>query len=342
MPRRRRLTIAQRWQIIGRLTGGATQVEVAHQYHVSTSVVGRLFQRYHETNDVKERGGRGARRKTTPVDDRFIVNHALRSRKKTSVQLRNELRTVRGVNVSTQTIRNRLHERNLRARRPVVKVPLTQRHRLARLAWSRAHQRWTRAQWSHVHFSDESSFKLSHRDGRIRVWRRPHERFADTNVVEVDRYGGGAVMVWAYISADSKSELHIVDGTLNARRYLDQIINPIVIPEAQRYGQNFTFMQDNAPAHRARLTQGALTAANVTTIDWPARSPDCNPIEHAWAELGRRVRSRDPPPGTLAEMRRALVEEWRAIPQVTIRGLVQSMRRRIASVIGARGGHTRY
>ena len=40
-------------------------------------------------------------------------------------------------------------------------------------------------------------------------------------------------MVWAYISWNTKSELIIVDGTLNAQRYLDQVINPIVIPEAQ-------------------------------------------------------------------------------------------------------------
>lgn len=25
-------------------------------------------------------------------------------------------------------------------------------------------------------------------------------------------------------------------------------------------------------------------------IDWPARNPDTNPIEHVWDELGRRIR----------------------------------------------------
>jgi hypothetical protein len=41
--------------------------------------------------------------------------------------LQRELRTAAGVNVSDQTIRNRLHAANLRSRRPVVRISLTRR-----------------------------------------------------------------------------------------------------------------------------------------------------------------------------------------------------------------------
>ena len=41
-------------------------------------------------------------------------------------------------------------------------------------------------------------------------------------------------------------------------------------------------MDDNARAHRARITNRYLEQAAIVRLDWPARSPDLNPIEHAW------------------------------------------------------------
>ena len=111
--------------------------------------------------------------------------------------LQGELKTATGVNVSDQTIRNRLRADNLRSRRPSVRTPLTERHRRASREWCRRHVQWTRQQWSRVVFSDESRFNLRFHDGRIRVYRRRGERISDATVSERDRYGGGSVMVWA-------------------------------------------------------------------------------------------------------------------------------------------------
>ena len=106
--------------------------------------------------------------------------------------LQRELRTAAGVNVSDQTIRNRLHAANLRSRRPVVRIPLTRRHRRLCLEWCRPHLRWILRQWGNVCFSDESRFNLKFNDGRIRVYRCQGERFADVNVREHDRFGEGS------------------------------------------------------------------------------------------------------------------------------------------------------
>ncbi|GFT06450.1 transposable element Tcb1 transposase [Trichonephila clavipes] len=50
-------------------------------------------------------------------------------------------------------------------------------------------------------------------------------------------------------------------------------------------------------------------------MDWPAYSPDLNPIEHMWDMLGRRIAARHPPPTCLPELRRGLLDEWCNIPQ---------------------------
>ena len=65
-------------------------------------------------------------------------------------------------------------------------------------------------------------------------------------------------------------------------------------------------------------------------LDWPSRSPDLNPIEHMWDELGRRVRQQINPPQTSGDLERALVEQWRRRPQTvfTDTGLLTSTRRR--------------
>lgn len=77
-------------------------------------------------------------------------------------------------------------------------------------------------------------------------------------------------------------------------------------------------------------------------MEWPARSPDLNPIEHIWEQLQSRVQARQVPPGTRVELRTALLEEWQAIPQQNIQNLISSMHRRCEAVIRVRGGNTDY
>ena len=100
-------------------------------------------------------------------------------------------------------------------------------------------------------------------------------------------------------------------------------------------------MDDNARALRARITDQYLEQATFC-MEWPARSPDLNPLEHAWDMLQTAVSSRPVQPASVQELRQALLEEWDQIPQYKIRRLISSMRRRCQAVIEAWGHHTRY
>ncbi|GFV21611.1 HTH_Tnp_Tc3_2 domain-containing protein [Trichonephila clavipes] len=58
-------------------------------------------------------------------------------------------------------------------------------------------------------------------------------------------------------------------GTLTARRYVDDILTPIVLPMlSSRPGA--IYQQDNARPHTARLSQQCLQGYDV--LPWPARS----------------------------------------------------------------------
>ena len=136
-----------------------------------------------------------------------------------------------------------------------------------RLAWARDHVTWTQNDWAPVLFTDESRFCVDFTDRRARVWRMPNERFAPVCVAEHDRFGGGSVMVWAGISAQGKTDLHVIDnGTLTALRYVNEILDVYVRPYAGAVGENFILMDDNARAHRASISDQYLVLCTYPVI----------------------------------------------------------------------------
>ena len=182
--------------------------------------------------------------------------------------------------MSVQTVWNRLHSAGLRARRPYIRVPLSQRHRQARLAGTRQHHRWTNQQWATVLLTDESWFLLDMLDRRRRVWRRRGERYANCAIVEHDRYGGPVwtrLMVWGGISVLSRTELLVLNGTLTGQCYINEVQQPAVLPFVQHH---VVLQDDNARPHGARTVQQFLQQNNVDHLDWPARSLDLSPIEY--------------------------------------------------------------
>ena len=189
---------------------------------------------------------------------------------RTARALEIDFRRATAVHLSDQTVRNRLHEHGMRARRPARCPILTVEHRTARLNFACEHQNWQLRHWRPVLFTDESRFSVSTNDRRARVWRR----HADCNIVEVDPYGGGSVMVWAGLSLDGRTDLYVfARGGITAARYRDEIL---VRPYAGAIGETFILMQDNARSHTARLCMAFLEDEGIAVMDWPARSPDLN------------------------------------------------------------------
>ena len=77
-------------------------------------------------------------------------------------------------------------------------------------------------------------------------------------------------------------------------------------------------------------------------MDWPSCSPDLNPTEHVWDQLGRAVRQRLNINSTIVDLRRYLLEEWDHLPMANVQRLIHSLRRRCVACIAAAGGTTRY
>ncbi|GFV88833.1 HTH_Tnp_Tc3_2 domain-containing protein [Trichonephila clavipes] len=126
---------------------------------------------------------------------------------------------------SRETIRRRLTEVGLRSRRPLRRLPLTPHHRQCRLDFADLGQ----TDWRRVIFMmnpDSVSVLIT----TARVWRRTGQRSDPAFIVERHTAISQGVTVWGAISWDTRSSLVVLQGTLTARRYVNDILTPIVLP----------------------------------------------------------------------------------------------------------------
>ena len=151
------------------------------------------------------------------------------------------------------------------------------------------------------------------------------------------KHGGSRIMIWGCFSYYGVDPIHLIRGIMEV--YVD-ILENVMVPYAEdNMPLKWVFQQDNDPKHTSRKARQWFQDNKVEVMEWPAQSPDLNPIENLWADVKKAVsnsnlRNTNQIWGVVQS---ALI----SIPAERCEGLVESMKHRCEADIKNKGNATK-
>ena len=279
MAKRQKLDYSVRQAIVKLHKEKHTIREISEKVKHSKSVVGRVVKSYNDTGKIVSAFKTGRPHKTLARGDWIMQRMSLKNRFKSCTEIKRVMNSTPCVNVSRQTVSRQLQEIGLFNRTPR-KKPLVSSKNKKRLEFANRYVIWTYENWAKVFFSDESKFNLFGNEGKNNGKRRIGERLSAKCTKKTVKFGGGSVMVFGMFSSQGTTPLVRLQTRVNAQIYKN-IVQDHVVPIIQNSGFNrATFMQDNAPCHKAKVVMSYLSKQDFEIMDWPPQSPDLNPIEN--------------------------------------------------------------
>src|SRR5215469_12370996 len=231
----------------------------------------------------------------------------------------------------------------VKQKKPLLKAShIKQRH-----SFAVKYQHWVEDDWKRVIFSDETKINRLGSDGRKWVWKKSCSSVGSIlpqHVSKTVKYDGGNLMIWGCMTVHGVGWMCSIDGGMDATLYTS-ILDDYMFTTVDDFGMgrdDFVFQQDNDPKHTSKLAREWFDKHSVELLDWPAQSPDLNPIEHLWQHLKRKLVAYEKHPTSMHELWQRVQTEWEKIDKDICAKLIESMPKRVAAVLKAKGGYTRY
>lgn len=328
--------------IVALLMKGKSTREVAKSLGFAQSTVNRVRKKHCSSLELPKRGRREI---LSASEKKLALRLVTVGGLETATEVANLLRVNREVGFCDNTLRKALRDGGLKAFEKMPKPCLSQKNIQERLHFATIHKDWTVEDWKRVVFSDETKINRFNADGRSWCWISDKENLPDRAVKQTVKHGGGSVMLWSCMTSRGLGDLVKIERRINAKDYI-AILHGDLYLSLERLGYfnlgEVIFQQDNAPIHRAKIVQKWCLEQPFITLEWPAQSPDLNPIEHVWAILKHRLNSYSTPPSGLLQLWERVQESFRTITTNECERLYASMPDRIAAVLAAHGKWTRF
>ena len=170
------------------------------------------------------------------------------------------------------------------------------------------------------------------------------ETLSDRLVEGTLKFGGGSLMMWGCMLWEGVGFACKIDGNIDGELYT-KILQDELQESLAFYGKDpstVIFQQDNDPKHKCLVRREWYKDNGIKLLSFPAQSADIAPIEHLWSHLKKRLKEYDHPPSGILELWERVEKEWNKIQPEVVQNLIESMPRRVAAVVRAKGGYIKY
>jgi transposase len=323
------------------LLQGLSSREISKRTGLGKSTVNRMRK---EFPDAPKSNSPGRPAVLTPRDKRLVVQIINSKEIDNAVQAQRVLCNGHNITVSTSTIRRTLKKEGYIAVSKKKKAFLSARHRKARLDFARTYSGWTVEDWKRVVFSDETKINRICSDGKQYCYKKKGSAISEKQVNGTLKFGGGSIMIWSCLTAQGVGYETLIEGCMDSDLYI-HILATDFLDTLEFYGmdrQEIIFQHDNDPKHTSKKTKKWLQDENLSVLQWPAQSPDLNPIENLWYQVKSELAKLNPPPTSSKDLWEKFSLKWREITPERCEKLISSMPRRIQAVLKTKGGYTKY
>ncbi len=267
-------------KIVEYFKNSVPQRQIAKALQISSSTVHNIIKRFRETGEISVRKGQGRRPLLDAHGLRALRRHCITHRHDSVIDITKWAQEYFQKPLSVNTIRHAICRCQLKLYHPKRKPYVNMVQNRHRVLWAKAHLKRTVSKWKSVLWSDESKFYIfvgNH--GRRVLWAKEEGDLPACYQRSVQK--PASLMVWGCICAYGMGSLHVLEGTMNAEKYI-KVLEQHMLPSRWRLfqGRPCVFQQDNAKPHTAAITTAWLRSRRVRVLNWPACSPDLSPIEN--------------------------------------------------------------